>query len=365
MVLPRSNPANWQPARLDNAQDPLAFFLDAIKQQLALDFWGDATKALTALNKRTRAGFDNQLLGLIGAYNNAVNNFKGQLISTQDYNMSLARSRAGLLDIIEQMPGRIKLNESLGNVTGDGAFNFKIVRSGTLDRPFDEQALEKVLPGHENLYKIAWLENALKNSRAVCRVVTPDDKGTGFLTENGYIFTNNHVIPDAATAGGTTVEFNFRTDMAGKEAAIVRYRLDASTFFTDEDLDYSYVRVIDAGEQPLEQWGFVTFDPDATVSRGDALTIIQHAGGHELQIGLDSNKTLSVWDQYVFYDTPTLGGSSGSPVFNQGWKVVALHHAGFEETVINAQGERRGANRGIFFRDIFNHLRQAGRPLPI
>ena len=28
------------------------------------------------------------------------------------------------------------------------------------------------------------------------------------------------------------------------------------------------------------------------------------------------------------YVTSTLNGSSGSPVFNDGWEVVALHHAG-------------------------------------
>jgi V8-like Glu-specific endopeptidase len=30
----------------------------------------------------------------------------------------------------------------------------------------------------------------------------------------------------------------------------------------------------------------------------------------------------------IHYTAPTEGGSSGSPVFNQAWQLVAVHHAG-------------------------------------
>ncbi|MFZ4473847.1 MAG: hypothetical protein ACOYPR_01560 [Saprospiraceae bacterium] len=57
-------------------------------------------------------------------------------------------------------------------------------------------------------------------------------------------------------------------------------------------------------------------------------------------------------------------GSSGSPVFNKDWKVVAIHHAGKIKAdggfVVNAQGDVREANRGILFREIFSFL-QTGK----
>ena len=261
----------------------------------------------------------------------------------------------GLLGILAELPDRLRLRESAG-ILKSSPFSFKVLRSTTL---------EKVLPGSDNLYKISWVEQALKYAKSICRVVTPDDKGSGFLCSNGYLFTNHHVIADAATAAQTKVEFNFRTDMNGKALDIKSYDLDASTFYASEELDFAYVRIKDRADAPLDDWGAVEFDTEAAISKGDAMTIIQHAGGKELQIALDANKVLSIWEQYLFYDTPTLGGSSGSPVFNQAWKVVALHHAGFEDTVIDAQGNRRGANRGILFKDIFEHLQSVKKPLPV
>lgn len=42
---------------------------------------------------------------------------------------------------------------------------------------------------------------------------------------------------------------------------------------------------------------------------------------------MQDNQVVNVGDPYVHYRTPTDPGSSGSPVFNQKWELVALHHA--------------------------------------
>ena len=48
-------------------------------------------------------------------------------------------------------------------------------------------------------------------------------------------------------------------------------------------------------------------------------------------------------------------GSSGSPVFNQNWEVIAPHHAGGDQQT-NAQGDRRYVNEGILISRIKKHL---------
>ena len=54
--------------------------------------------------------------------------------------------------------------------------------------------------------------------------------------------------------------------------------------------------------------------------------VIGHPGGGGLSLG-DSQMLASNADK-MHYRTPTEGGSSGSPVFNQNWELLAIHHAG-------------------------------------
>ena len=54
----------------------------------------------------------------------------------------------------------------------------------------------------------------------------------------------------------------------------------------------------------------------------------KHPGGGPKQIALTHNMVTYVDDNVVQYLTDTMPGSSGSPVFNAAWEVVALHHSG-------------------------------------
>jgi len=58
------------------------------------------------------------------------------------------------------------------------------------------------------------------------------------------------------------------------------------------------------------------------------VNIIQHPAGRPKEISFQSNFVEYTGGNVVQYVTSTLNGSSGSPVFNDGWEVVALHHAG-------------------------------------
>jgi endonuclease G len=77
-------------------------------------------------------------------------------------------------------------------------------------------------------------------------------------------------------------------------------------------------------------------EQEGKVLVGESLNIIQHPNGEPKQLALRENKLLDVLPQFLHYHTDTAPGSSGSPVFNDQWEVVALHHSGVPRT--DAQG---------------------------
>ena len=74
-------------------------------------------------------------------------------------------------------------------------------------------------------------------------------------------------------------------------------------------------------------FGALTLRP-LQVRRDQRVAIIQHPGGHLKQISMQNNFVAYADSRVVQYTTSTLPGSSGSPVFNEDFEVVAIHHSG-------------------------------------
>lgn len=189
---------------------------------------------------------------------------------------------------------------------------------------------EKIL-GINNLKQISWLARGLECAKSVCRIHTPSGLGTGFLIQHNLLMTNNHVIPDIETAKGTVIEFNYQFAFDGNIEPTFRYRLDSTRFHTSIDLDYTIVGVFtDSGNRSLSEWGTLHLNPNADPVRGELVSIIQHPNGGLKQIVVSSNNVVQIKNPYLLYTTDTMGGSSGSPVFNDAWQVIAIHHAATE-----------------------------------
>ena len=62
----------------------------------------------------------------------------------------------------------------------------------------DGEHFEKITGSQSTLLPIRFLEIGMQRSRAVARIVRGDGRsGTGFLIGNGWLLTNNHVLPNA------------------------------------------------------------------------------------------------------------------------------------------------------------------------
>jgi Trypsin-like peptidase domain len=107
------------------------------------------------------------------------------------------------------------------------------------------------------------------------------------------------------------------------------FNLDPAAFFvTNQALDYSIV-ALKGDTRNIAKFGWNGLSAaEGKVIVGEYVTIIQHPSGQRKQIALRENQIVDVLENFLHYRTDTAPGSSGSPVFNDQWEVVSLHHSG-------------------------------------
>jgi endonuclease I/V8-like Glu-specific endopeptidase len=199
--------------------------------------------------------------------------------------------------------------------------------------------LERVL-GANDLVNVAYLDLARTAARAVGRIVLRDSRGrtvgfgTGWLCSARTILTNHHVLDSMAAAQFSVIEFDYELKPDGTLRERTTFELDPQALFvTSAPLDYSLVAV--KGDAGAFGWLPCFGSADKHVL-GEALSIVQHPSGEPKQVALRENRLVDRLPDFLHYETDTAPGSSGSPVFNDAWEVVALHHSGVPRT--DAQG---------------------------
>ena len=181
---------------------------------------------------------------------------------------------------------------------------------------------------------VRYLEAGARASHAVGRVDIRDDAGrvvgygTGSMVTSRLLLTNHHVLPDAVTAAASEIEFNFEDGVDGQPLQPKAFSLAPDAFFlADEGLDFALVAVA-ASPPELAPFGFNNaIRAEGKAIAGDFVTIVQHPEGQKKQVALRDNRIVDVLDEFLHYEADTQPGSSGSPVFNDQWELVALHHA--------------------------------------
>lgn len=304
------------------------------------------------------AAFDLLLTALdADAGDERIQNARSAVIARSSAYKQLETQQAqGVLTPAEVNADRAKIVVALNNILDDLP---DILNPPPPSVPVpNRQRLEKIL-GYNNLLEIAWLERGLIAAKSVCRILldTGVPQGTGFLVGNNLLMTNHHVIATVKDVGKMMAEFNYQTDMYGVLLPSARYAFDPKKFMTNEQLDYTLIGLAAsaAPTPPLSTWGTLRLNPSADPLPDEHVVIVQHPGGAPKQIALTANQVVQAWEHRLFYTTDTMPGSSGSPVFNQSWEVIALHHAGGEQQT-NAQGDRRYVNEGILISRIKKQL---------
>ena len=181
-----------------------------------------------------------------------------------------------------------------------------------------------------NFKAVWWLQKAIEASNSIARVKLPNGSATGFLVGQDILMTNHHVLETDHDARRATLQFNYQLNADGSPASIDEWECDPDDLFrTNPSLDYTIVRVKNKGnDTPSDSWGYLGLRHGATVVVGQRVNIIQHPQGRFKEIAFRDNKVMSAdpTQPFIQYLTDTDYGTSGSPVFDDWFNVVALHN---------------------------------------
>lgn len=217
-----------------------------------------------------------------------------------------------------------------------------------------------------DLQGVSFLAEGAQVRRAVAHldVTSPSEStiGSGFLISPRLLITNWHVVPDEAAARGTLVYFDKELDLFGAPMSETTFGLDPDAFFLASDenhLDYAVVALgpRKSGTTDQNDFGFIMIsdDPDKHVI-GMNVNIIQHPSGRSKMIAVRNNLLVFRGERGLLYETDTEVGSSGAPVFNDDWDLVALHHWGRPHLEAEDNQRLKSVNEGIRISAIYQDL---------
>lgn len=240
---------------------------------------------------------------------------------------------------------------------------------------------EIITDGEDDLQDVAFLSAGVQCIPAVVKVLVPRfdqgkqmmlpngkdpayGAGTGWLLGSDLLMTNYHVVRHRLQSEAEPSEEDLLLQARGSQAH----------FFYDADgQEGQKIRVkelVAVGKESTEDFALLRLEkepgvrflpisrkkveipqsvqtPNGAVVRALAVNIIQHPGGGPKRVALRNNLVYTAEYPRLHYFTDTLRGSSGSPVLDDNWRVVALHRAAVAKTAL-FHGKKLGyVNEGV------------------
>ena len=281
---------------------------------------------------------------------------KKQLVERKQYDQVDGKSR--LTKRVNRLINHLRESAPMAQEALPPDVRAVVERGSITEDQVNNQLLERIIGATRDFLGVAFFEQGMEANRSVGRIVTSlgDGRvsyGTGFLVSPQLLLTNWHVLPSADDAARSMIEFDYQLDRLGNALTVDRYTLDPASFFYNfKGLDFALVGVkvqSQTGNQ-LNRGFTRLIRQEGKATHGlDCLNIIQHPRGEMKQIVIRENKLVDLPDNpdwAAHYEGDTEPGSSGSPVFNDQWELVALHHSGVPE--MDQQGNFKDVDGGIW-----------------
>jgi V8-like Glu-specific endopeptidase len=187
-----------------------------------------------------------------------------------------------------------------------------------------------IVAGQPTFVDISFLALGLARARSVCRLVTwfpGGGSGTAFRVGERHLLTNHHVLHDHDDGDRKVISvqawFNYETDERGALRPIRQIDCDPDSVVGEKAEDWA---LIQTSVSIPDEFPVLPLTGARLPEVNDRVCIIQHPLGQPKKIALQHNLIRWVDDNSIQYWTDTDFGSSGSPVFDESFEVVALHH---------------------------------------
>jgi V8-like Glu-specific endopeptidase len=308
-------------------------------------------------------------------------------------------------DVVAALSRRDRENELITAAVEWRPANAELIRiasrQGAVAAP-DDAHLQRLIKDSNSLLNFPnWLAAAGAVQVCVCRIEIEAQGGgtifgTGFLIADDLVMTNWHVIRGIianeendtsytgarANASDVTCLFDYKVFPNGLKSKGTTFTLASDWLVAlsknnpatrepqADELDCAVIKLKDpAGKLPVgdrekkandgDPRSFIKLpaqmDPALVFKEKTPLFIVQHPSGDPIKLALDTAGIQSVNSNRtrVQYSTNTEPGSSGSPCFNENWKLIALHHSGDPNFV---EGTPPTFNQGIPIDSIVSFL---------
>lgn len=191
--------------------------------------------------------------------------------------------------------------------------------------------------GRENL-------KAIKARSSVCRIESPKGIGigTGVVIPKNLLLTCNHIFSKTQVRQAW-VRFNYNADSRQLDKDL--YELDMNFVSYHNRPDYALVKIKDNFQQQI------ALHSDKTLDSGQEIRIIHHPQGNPLVIS-DLGQIMQVGEDYIDHNVKTDHGSSGAPIFNRQWELIAIHQG----NVGIGRNFEPGSTGGIPIRAFWNQI---------
>lgn len=221
-------------------------------------------------------------------------------------------------------------------------------RIGLIGEPYAERILaleeeelpsvstfERILSDPSIDLSIAYFERLLEVSRAVGLIrEMPTTRGarplgTGFVVGDGLVLTADHVVSSAKEAAKISLVMNFETDSDGGNKQTSEFVLDPQhLFITMKDVGFSLIAASprSANGDDISGYGRI-LGSELDTCTGERINLIHHPEGERKRVAVREGRVVSVDDRFLYYYAPSRAGSSGAPVLNDDFKILAVHYA--------------------------------------